>query len=179
VLTSPPRPPPSELNSCLNGKAGAKAQADDFVALSQIVDSLWAGEGKPPGSRPTLIGPDTHSAAEFQESGLEWLDSFIAESRAKGDPVKRYTFHMYSMGAGPKLDPQNLDASFLNANALDKCGEGAKALVSLAALKGVGAGRLWAGETAAANSGGQTGITDTYIDGCVLHPASSLRLLRL
>ena len=26
-------------------------------------------------------------------------------------------------------------------------------------------GRLWAGETAAANSGGQTGVTDTYIDG--------------
>jgi hypothetical protein len=151
----------SELNSCLNGKAGAKAQADDFYALSQLVESLWPDHGT--GWRPVLIGPDTHSGAEFSQSGLDWFDTFVATSRAHGDVVKHYTFHMYSMGSGPKLDPRRLDASFLNADALNKCGEGARKLAALAALKG--AGRLWAGETAAANSGGQSGITDTFIDG--------------
>ena len=34
----------NELNSCLNGKAGAKQQSDDFVALSSLVDQIWAGE---------------------------------------------------------------------------------------------------------------------------------------
>lgn len=71
------------------------------------------------------------------------------------------------MGNGPKLDPNNLDASFLSPAALNKSGNGAAALAGLDAVRaaaGAG-GRLWAGETAAANDGGQTGITDSYIDG--------------
>jgi hypothetical protein len=92
----------------------------------------------------------------------------VARSLANGDAVRKFTFHMYSMGNGPKLDPHNLDASFLNPGSpgLNKSGDGATALVGLAAIQQAGgAGRLWAGETASANDGGQTGITDTYVDG--------------
>jgi len=32
-----------------------------------------------------------------------------------------YTFHMYSMGKGPSLDPKKLDASFLNATCDPSC----------------------------------------------------------
>ena len=151
-----------ELNSCLNGPAGAKAQADDFAALSALLDELWTGAAT--STRPRLVGPDTHSAAEYQEEGLAWLGSFFKESLAKGDHVDHFTFHMYSLGSGPKLDPKHLDASYLNAQSLDHSHAGAAALTKVAEAHGVG-GRLWAGETAAANSGGQEGITDTFIDG--------------
>ena len=150
-----------ELNSCLNGPAGAKAQADDFAALSALLDELWTGAAA--ATRPRLVGPDTHSAAEYQEEGLAWLGSFFEESLAKGDHVDHFTFHMYSLGSGPKLDPKHLDASYLNAQSLDHSHAGAAALTKVAEAHGVG-GRLWAGETAAANSGGQEGITDTFID---------------
>ena len=70
------------------------------------------------------------------------------------------------MGNGPKLNASNLDASFLSYadNGLGHAHAGAVALTTLATRQGV-AGRLWAGETASANDGGQAGITDTYIDG--------------
>jgi len=64
------------------------------------------------------------------------------------------------MGDGPKLDPADLNSSFLSAAALDKSGKGALALSKVANGK-----PLWAGETAAANNGGQSGITDSYVDG--------------
>ena len=74
-----------------------------------------------------------------------------------------HTFHMYSLGNGPKLDPNKLDASYLSPSSLGKCGDGVRALQR--ALPESKRGTLWAGETAAANDGGQTGITDTFIDG--------------
>jgi hypothetical protein len=109
----------SELNSCLNGIAGAKTQAQDFVgthkhthpfleaahckfmrcltgrglciisALNRIVESLWTGDNS--AHRPVLVGPDTHSAAEFQSTGLEWFNAFVKESKANGDVVSRYS----------------------------------------------------------------------------------------
>jgi hypothetical protein len=82
----------NELNSCLNGKAGAKAQADDFAALAALVDEVWSGPAA--AQRPVLIGPDTHSAAEYQPSGLDWFDTFINRSLAVGDHVQGFTFHM-------------------------------------------------------------------------------------
>ena len=56
-----------------------------------------------------------------------------------------------------------LVASFLSTESLDNCGKGVKSLQ--AALPADRQATLWAGETAAANQGGQSGITDTYIDG--------------
>ena len=70
----------------------------------------------------------------------------------------------YSIGNGPKINPEKLDETFLNAGLLDHAHVGASALTQLARKHGV-EGRLWAGETAAANDGGQSGVTDTFIDG--------------
>jgi hypothetical protein len=83
----------NELNSCLNGKAGATAQADDFAALATLVEEVWAGQAG--SDAPVLVGPDTHSAAEYQDSGLQWFDTFIERSLSHGDHVKAFTFHMY------------------------------------------------------------------------------------
>ena len=83
----------SELNSCLNGPAGAIQQADDFAALYSIVARIWRGVSAKP---PILIGPDTHSAAEYQDEGLKWFNTFVSRSAAHGDAVARFTFHMYA-----------------------------------------------------------------------------------
>ena len=85
--------------------------------------------------------------------------------------VDHFTFHMYSLGNGPKLDPARLNASFLSAASLDKCGDGVRALWralehvrSPSSPSSSSSPSVWAGETAAANNGGQSGVTDTYID---------------
>jgi hypothetical protein len=202
----------NELNSCLDGVAGARAQADDFKALRALVAELYA---KASATTPLLIGPDTHSNAEFRSAttacrlapekgvptyrcvtafrggrarhvgavracgrgrpeGLEWFAAFADEAGAAVDVL---TFHMcarpcaarlkiaragcqprhacmayahtlrgacrmaralhtcprrmqriggrYSMGSGPALQPSALNASFLNAAALDQSGAGA------------------------------------------------------
>jgi len=144
----------NELNSCLNGNAGAKTQAADFAALAELRDQYWQGD-----KRMKLIGPDTHSAAEFSSSGLEWWDAFVENTAGTLDA---YTFHMYSMGNGPKLDPNNL--AFLQPSALDKSRLGAEALLKVMRARG-SPGDLWAGESSSANNGGQSGITDTFING--------------
>ena len=149
----------NELNTCLNGEVGARTQAADFATLREKIGAA--------GLSTLLAGPDTHSASEFQTEGLAWFASFAAAAKTVTD---RLTFHMYSLGQGPKLDPEHLDASFLSAASLDKCGQGVRALwkaleqqpsLSLEDLHSLS---LWAGETAAANNGGQSGVTDTYID---------------
>lgn len=144
----------NELNSCLNGNAGAKTSAEDFKALAKLRDQYW-----PSGQKIKLIGPDTHSAAEFSSDGLAWWKTFVDNAEGTLDA---YTFHMYSMGNGPKLDPKNL--AFLDPAALEKSHEGADALMNV--LKEAKAsGDLWGGEVSSANDGGQSGITDTYING--------------
>eukprot|EP00040_Diaphanoeca_grandis_P014612 m.74242 g.74242 ORF g.74242 m.74242 type:complete len:604 (+) comp24640_c0_seq2:80-1891(+) len=143
----------NELNSCLND---VDAQAQDFGALHTNVVNVWSTLP----STPKLVGPDTHSAAEFQTEGVTWFAKFV---KSAATVVDHYTFHMYSLGNGPKLDPVKLDASYLSQESLDKCGEGVRALQSK--LEFSQRSSLWAGETAAANQGGQSGITDTYIDG--------------
>ena len=150
----------NELNSCLNGSIGAKTQAADFAALRKLVDAAWRSHE---GNAPLLVGPDTHSSAEFQASGVEWFSEFVKTAESVGDIVDFHTFHMYSLGNGPRLDPLKLDASYLSASSLNRCGEGVRALQEVIPLSK--RGRLWAGETAAANQGGRSGITDTYIDG--------------
>ena len=77
-------------NGCLNDRAGATTQADDFAALAALVEEVWAGHR----DAPVLVGPDTHSAAEYQDSGLQWFDTFIERSLSRGDHVKAFTFHM-------------------------------------------------------------------------------------
>eukprot|EP01063_Lacrimia_lanifica_P017751 TRINITY_DN24757_c0_g1_i1.p1 TRINITY_DN24757_c0_g1~~TRINITY_DN24757_c0_g1_i1.p1 ORF type:complete len:575 (+),score=157.03 TRINITY_DN24757_c0_g1_i1:39-1763(+) len=147
----------NELNTCLNGFAGAEAQARDLAGLRGVAPSAHK-----------VIGPDTHSFTEFSPSGRAWLDRFIATAKAAGSVVDAYTFHMYSLGNGPALDPNNLDASFLSPASLDQSHIGGKNVVDLVRKHhgtGAGAREVWAGETAAANNGGQTGVTDTYIDG--------------
>ena len=67
----------------------------------------------------------------------------------------------YALGNGPTLKPADLAASFLSPAALDKAGEGVR---ELASAMGAGGPPLWAGETAAANDGGQSGLTDTFVD---------------
>jgi heparanase 1 len=152
----------NELNSCLNGLEGARTQAEDFLALDKMLDELWPAADIQGGQRPALIGPDTHSAAEFASSGQAWFGEFVKASAGK---VPYFTFHEYSLGNGPELDPNHLDKSFLNAVALNKAGQGAATLQKIVRDNGNMKQQLWAGETAAANDGGQTGITDTYIDG--------------
>lgn len=99
-------------------------------------------------------------AAEYSSDGVGWFKTF---HNAAGPAVDFHTFHMYSLGNGPKLDPKELKGSYLSPQSLDRCGEGVSALRH--ATPALAQGSLWAGETAAANEGGQTGITDTYIDG--------------
>ena len=152
----------NELNSCLNDEVGAKAQAADFAALRKLAPAAHK-----------LIGPDTHSSAEFSSTGRAWFEAFVAQcasQAAANRTVDAYTFHMYSLGNGPQLDPEKLGASYLSAAALDKSHEGGAALAAIVAKhhgSDAPASRpeLWAGETAAANDGGQSGITDTFIDG--------------
>ena len=95
----------NELNSCLNGDAGAAAQGADFRALRATLDALWDGTSTP---APRLAGPDTHSAAEFQTAGVAWFAKFVDGA---GAAVDHHTFHMYSLGNGPKIDPNRLDES--------------------------------------------------------------------
>jgi heparanase 1 len=150
----------NELNSCLNGATGAQTQAADFVALKKLVDAAWPSTAAAATPAPLLIGPDTHSSTEYSTEGVDWFKEFVETA---GSTVAFNTFHMYSLGNGPKLDPTKLDASFLSTASLDNCGKGVKALQL--ALPASRRGLLWAGETAAANDGGQSGITDTFIDG--------------
>jgi len=149
----------NELNKCLNGQAGAEAQAADLHALRSVVDAAWA---KVPGQAPHVIGPDSHSDVEFHgEETLDWFATF-----AKAAPVAAaLTFHEYSLGNGRELDPAELDEVFLNPAKLDKSGQGADNLQRALRSAGyTGGAPLWAGETAAANGGGRSGITDTFID---------------
>ena len=57
----------NELNSYFNGTGGAQTQAADFTALKQLMSAMGYGSKTHP--MPMLIGPDTHSNAEFTESG--------------------------------------------------------------------------------------------------------------
>ena len=167
----------NELNSYFNSNKGAKEQSKDLRTLRSLVDDLYNETEY----KPLIIGPDTHSSAEFSKIGLEWLNTFSQASftdnnhnhrnnnhhnndNDKSNAIDILTFHMYSMGNGPKLDPNNLNASFLNAAALDKSGAGARA-VSNVVKKYSKSTAIWAGETASANNGGQTGITDTFCNG--------------
>ena len=183
----------NELNSALNGAAGAQTQASDFASLRTAVQAAYSGNnddlvGKS-GSGTTeisyhnrermtsrasqlhirlLIGPDTHSAAEFEDSGRAWYAGF-ANSALQARAADIFTFHMYSIGDGPKIDPSRLNDSFLSPTALDKAGQGARTIVGVVRAASAKSARpmppVWAGETAAANNGGHTGVTDTYIDG--------------
>eukprot|EP01065_Artemidia_motanka_P016798 TRINITY_DN203_c0_g1_i1.p1 TRINITY_DN203_c0_g1~~TRINITY_DN203_c0_g1_i1.p1 ORF type:complete len:458 (+),score=148.10 TRINITY_DN203_c0_g1_i1:107-1375(+) len=146
----------NELNTVLGSSVGAKAQAGDLNALAEVVSAVWPDAG----GRPKVIGPDTHSSAEFSSSGRAWFEEFVKTAHA----VTHFTFHMYSLGNGPSLDPKNLAASFLNPQALDKSGDGGRTIAGIVRDHAPGA-ETWVGETAAANNGGQSGITDTYIDG--------------
>lgn len=95
----------NELNSCLNGDAGAAAQGADFRALRATLNAVW---GAAKMSAPRLAGPDTHSAAEFQTAGVAWFAKFVESA---GAAVDHHTFHMYSLGNGPNIDPNKLDES--------------------------------------------------------------------
>ncbi len=83
----------NELNSCLDGTAGARTQADDFKALRALVSEIYAKSSATP---PLLIGPDTHSNTEFKPDGLEWFKSFADEAASAVDIL---TFHMCGMHA--------------------------------------------------------------------------------
>jgi heparanase 1 len=154
----------NELNACLDGTAGAEAQAADFAALKRKVADTFKDKAQ------KMIGPDTHSSAEYSSEGRAWFDAFVRSCKAAGNTVDAYTFHMYSMGNGPSIDPKNLDQTFLSAAALNKAGLGGQALAAIVEKHHGGEPsstrpQLWAGETASANDGGQSGVTDTYIDG--------------
>ena len=148
----------NELNDYFNGANGAKEQAKDLYLVQTYVNELYQNESW----IPNVIGPDTHSSAEYSKEGLKWLTTFVKESKSW---MAFVTFHMYSMGNGPSLNPNDLNASFLNATALNKSGQGAKAVVDIVGIEGNKNTKVWAGETASANNGGQSGITDTYING--------------
>ena len=157
----------NELNSVLGGAKGAEAQAADLVALKALVESVWAASSSSSNNKaPVTIGPDTHSSAEFKQQGEAW---FAAYAAAAGHAAAALTYHEYSLGNGPALDPSKLDGSFLSPAQLDRAAAGAASLQTALAKQPGGApsagwAPLWAGETAAANDGGQSGITDTFVD---------------
>ena len=97
----------------------------------------------------------------------QWFGAFATAAAARPAAL---TFHMYSLGNGPKLEPAKLEESFLSPAALDKSRQGVDALVRALAppteaeAAGAPPPPLWGGETAAANNGGQTGLTDTFVD---------------
>ena len=91
--------------------------------------------------------------------GVEWFGEFASAAAAA---VERLTFHMYSLGNGPKLTL----GSYLSPASLDRCGQGVRALQ--ARLPREKRGVLWAGETAAANQGGASGINEPWINRCWL-----------
>lgn len=146
----------NELNAVLQGTEGARTQASDIAALKELRDKIWSG--KKSWLAPKLIGPDTHSWSEFTPKGLAWFEEFV---NASAGVVDALTFHMYSLGAGSKLDPKNLAASFLNPDALDNSRVGAQALTNITKQHGR---ELWAGETSSVTMG-RDNVTDTYING--------------
>eukprot|EP01065_Artemidia_motanka_P016799 TRINITY_DN203_c0_g1_i2.p1 TRINITY_DN203_c0_g1~~TRINITY_DN203_c0_g1_i2.p1 ORF type:complete len:456 (+),score=152.11 TRINITY_DN203_c0_g1_i2:107-1369(+) len=148
----------NELNSVLNGSVGAKAQAEDFIALSKVVESVW-----PSGRRPKLVGPDPLSGALFEKSvqGQTWWGNFSA---AAGSVVSSHTFHMYIFGNAKYIDPDRLGEWFLSPTRLDKSYTGGVIATGIVGKTAPGTD-VWAGETAAAYDGGLSGVTDTYVDG--------------
>lgn len=107
----------------------------------------------------------------------------LDRTRTRGHPIREWvengcktlarypfltTMRSVPLGSGPKLDPNQANATFLNPTELNKSGMGARTVVDLV-RKAVGENNatveIWAGETAAANGGGQTGITDTFMNG--------------
>ena len=158
----------NELNKVLNDAIGASTQAQDFIQLRKNIVP----------SSVQVYGPDTHSYTQYSQSGRDWISNF---SKTAADSIDAFTFHQYCMGSGPSLDPTRLNASFLNHTALEKCLQGAQYVDDLNLItlsypsiplkhryiiqSASGQDVVIAGETAAANNGGQSGITDTYIDG--------------
>jgi len=166
----------NELNEALNGLAGARTQAEDLLQLKAYLDRTWPvrdthgdtrRDARPGALRsdgvPVTAGPDTHSNAEWSAEMRAWFGQFANTTHGR---IGALTFHEYSMGNGPDLDPQKLRASFLDPAMLDRSGNGARALLAMLPPSAPGQSPpIWAGETAAATNGGQTGITDTFVDG--------------
>jgi len=166
----------NELNEALNGLAGARTQAEDLLQLKAYLDRTWPvrdthgdtrRDARPGALRsdgvPVTAGPDTHSNAEWSAEMRAWFGQFANTTHGH---IGALTFHEYSMGNGPDLDPQKLRASFLDPAMLDRSGNGARALLAMLPPSAPGQSPpIWAGETAAATNGGQTGITDTFVDG--------------
>ena len=67
------------------------------------MEASWTGRGV--ARSPLLIGPDTHSSAEYSDDGTAWFKRFVETA---GSAVAFNTFHMYSLGNGPKLDPNKV-----------------------------------------------------------------------
>lgn len=65
----------------------------------------------------------------------------------------------YAIGSG---STPGIEAKFLDAESLDKIGDGVRAIQT--AIGQTASQELWAGETAAANNGGKAGVTDTFLD---------------
>jgi heparanase len=145
------------LNSCISS----------FGCVSLTGSFTYFPLPHPPFHVISVIGPDTHSSAEYEASGQKWLETFSEASfdGSTSSAVDVVTFHMYSMGSGPKLNPNQLNASFLNSTALNKSGKGAKTVVQIVESSRLPTTPVWAGETASANNGGQSGVTDSWIDG--------------
>lgn len=143
----------NELNIVLNGTVGSRTQAKDGRNLRDTIRQY--------NETLLVLGPDTHSSALYKSSGVDWLKDYAS---AAGDAIDALTFHQYCLGNGKTLDPTDLPASFLNASALNACGDSVDTLANI--LKDTkSTAAMWAGETAAANNGGKPGVTDTFIDG--------------
>lgn len=87
----------------MNGEKGADTQANDFIALQKLKEASWTARGV--ARSPLLIGPDTHSNAEYSDDGDAWFKRFVETA---GAAVAFNTFHMYSLGNGPNLDPNKV-----------------------------------------------------------------------
>jgi hypothetical protein len=104
-----------ELGNEQNDLLTAKDQADAFVVLSALLDSLFAG--KPASLRPRLVGPDTHGFhnASDQPSNapiLRFLADFAGNLSAAGVALDALTHHEYiEIDQDSCVDPAFLDQS--------------------------------------------------------------------
>lgn len=64
-----------ELGNELNDMLTGKQQARDMQALDDIMDDVFGDHPH----RPLIVGPDTHSSAEFESSGLKWIEEYAEE----------------------------------------------------------------------------------------------------
>jgi len=138
-----------EIGNEQNTIMSAADQAAALVALDALLADVYSGA--PPGARPLLVGPDTHSIRDAGSPNSAVLAYLAAFAGGLGARLHAVTHHEYI-----EIDYKNV----LNATFLDQSAQIAAQVV--AAVRNASAGvEVWAGEIGPHNGGGGYGPNST------------------